>query len=67
MTNFCGMFGVDVCCPGSSVCRALMPRKQRVMGLTTQGSSFPFGKRVVQGDVELFALALRITSEMHMH
>ena len=37
-------------CPGSSVGRALMPRKRRVVGSNpTQGSSFFFEKRVALG------------------
>ena len=49
---------------GSSVGRALMPRKQRVVGLNpTQGNSFMFEKRLLWV-VELFAFALRITPLM---
>ena len=45
-----------------------MPIKQRVVGLNpTQGSSFFLEKRVVLGDVELFAFALRITLDAHAY
>ena len=45
--------------PAELVDRALMPKKQRVMGsYPTQGSSFVLEKRVVLGVVDLFAFAL---------